>query len=193
MNRVSSVAVVLFAGFFMAFSSNAQADNTLNINLLYSQKSMEKWRNELKESPAYGIEGDFGLGSLPINLWLGVSSGKDSSKGVSQGLAISLDANQTEMYIGARTYLQFVPLITPYFGAGVSTVKAEISGKSSGVSSSYSATTTGYLLNAGVLFRIGAFQIGGDYRILSGTSFDFAGAYSNVNYSQVGVVAGLNF
>jgi hypothetical protein len=193
MNRVSSVAVVLFAGFFMAFSSNAQADSALNLNLLYGQKSMEKWQNELKELPAYGVEGDIALGSLPVNLWLGVSSGKDTGKSVSQGLAITVDTNQTEMYIGARTYLQFVPLITPYFGAGVSTVKAEISGKSSGISSSYSATTTGYLLNAGALFRIGVLQIGGDYRILSGTSFDFAGARSNANYSQIGVVVGFNF
>lgn len=193
MNRMYSVAVAFLAVFFMAFSHTAQADNSGNISLLYSQKSMEKWQNDLKELPAYGIEGDIAMGSLPINLWLGISSGKDSGKSVSQGLTITVDTNQTEMYVGARTYLQFVPLFTPYVGVGISTVKADVSGNSNGVSTSNSATTTGYLLNAGVLFKIGVFHIGGDYRVLSGTSLDFAGAYSNANYSQVGIVVGINW
>lgn len=193
MNRVSFTVAVLLSVFFVAFPSNALADSALNLNLLYSQKSMEKWQNDLKDLPAYGIEGDVALGILPVSLWLGVSSGKDTGKSVSQGLTVSVDTNQTEMYVGARAYMHSFPLLTPYVGAGVSTVKAEISGKSSGVSSSSSASTTGYLLNAGVLLKIGFFHIGADYRVLSGTSLDFAGAYSNANYSQVGVVAGINF
>lgn len=193
MNRVSPVAVVLFAVFLMAFSPNARAENTLNINFIYSQQNMEKWQNELKELPAYGIEGDIAMGSFPVNLWLGVSSGKDSGKSVSHGITVNVDASHTEMYVGIRRYMMIGSFFAPYISAAISTVKAEVSGNVSGVSSSSSGTSTGYLLNAGLLLRFGNINIGADFRALSGTSLGLAEAYSNANYSQMGIVLGLNF
>ena len=193
MKRASFAVVSFFVVFTLALSSKAHGDTSGHINFLYSQKNMEKWEDDLKNLPAYGIEGDVSLGSLPVNLWLGVSSGKESGKSVTRGLTIVVDTTQTEMYVGARTYLQFVPLLTPYVGVGVSTVKADVSGASSGLSSSKSASTTGYLLNAGAILKLGNFHIGADYRVLSGTSLDLASAYSNANYNQMGIVLGFNW
>lgn len=192
MKRASFAAMAFWTVFIVAFSSNAHGDNGGNINLLYSRKNMEKWQNELKELPAYGIEGDIGLGA-PINLWFGVSSGKDSGKTLSRGLTVTVDATQTEMYVGVRRYFPNILSLVPYVSVGVSTVKANVSGNASGVSSSNSATSTGYLFNTGILLRLGNFNIGADYRALSGTSLDMESSYSNANYNQMGVVLGFNW
>ncbi|MBF0293448.1 MAG: hypothetical protein HQK86_14970 [Nitrospinae bacterium] len=191
--RRACFAATLFLAFIVGLSAEAYADNVANLNLLYTQKNMEKWQNELKELPAYGIEGDIRLGSAPINLWMGVTTGKDTGKTLSRGLTVTVDTTQTEMYIGARSYLQFGSTLATYAGLGVSSVKSDVSGKSGGVSSSNSETTTGYLWNFGILLRFGNFNIGGDYRALSGTSLNMENAYSNVNYNQMGVVLGFNW
>lgn len=193
MKRASFAAVAFWTVFIVALSSNAHGDNTGNINLLYTQKNMEKWQDELKELPAYGIEGDIGLRGAPVSLWFGVSSGKDSGKTLSRGLTVNVDTTQTEMYMGARSYFQFGSSLATYASVGISTVKSDVSGKSSAVSYSSSETTTGYLFNTGILLRFGNFNIGGDYRTLSGTSLDMQGAYSNANYNQMGVVLGFNW
>lgn len=193
MKRACASAFAFLFFLVVALPVNAHGDNVANLNLLYTQKNMEKWQNELKDLPAYGIEGDIRLGSAPINLWLGVTTGKDSGKTLSRGLTVAVDTTQTEMYVGARSYLQFGSTLATYAGVGISTVKSDVSGKSSGVSSSNSQTTTGYLWNLGVLLRFGNFNIGGDYRALSGTSLNMENAYSNVNYNQMGIILGFNW
>lgn len=193
MKRACAAAFVFWALSSAGLPAKAHGDNVANLNLLYTQKSMEKWQNELKELPAYGIEGDIRLGSAPVNLWMGFTTGKDTGKSLSRGTTVTIDTTQTEMYIGARSYLQFGSTLATYGGVGISTVKADVSGKSSGVSSSSSETTTGYLWNIGILLRFGNFNIGGDYRALSGTSLNMETAYSNVNYNQMGVVLGFNW
>lgn len=193
MKRACNVAFAFLALFTVALPANAHGDNVANLNLLYTQKNMEKWQNELKEMPAYGIEGDIRLGSAPINLWLGVTTGKDSGKTLSRGTTVTVDTTQTEMYVGARSYFQIGSSLATYAGVGISTVKSDVSGKSGGVSSSSSQTTTGYLWNAGILLRFGNFNVGGDYKALSGTSLNMENAYSDANYSQMGVILGFNW
>lgn len=193
MNKAGSVVAAFWVVFFMAFSSDAQGDNTLNINLLYSQQNMEKWQNELKELPAYGMEADFGLSGWPINMLVGFSIGKDSGKSLSRGANITVDATHTEVYVGARRYLMIGSFFAPYVGAAVSTVKAEVSGNVNDASSGVSADSTGFLLNAGILLKFGNINIGADFRTLSGSNINLADFYSNANYNQFGIVMGFNF
>jgi hypothetical protein len=189
MKRVSFATLAFWTVFIVALSSSAYGDNTGNLNLLYTKKNMYKWQSELKELPAYGIEGDIRLGNAPVNLWLGATTGKDSGKTLSRGTTVTVDAKQTEMYFGARSYLQFGSSLASYAGIGISTVKSEISG----ASSANSGTSTGYLWNLGLLLKFGNFNVGADYRTILGTMLNLEGVYSNMDYNQAGVVLGFNW
>ncbi|MBI5816125.1 MAG: outer membrane beta-barrel protein [Nitrospinae bacterium] len=190
----ANILTVAFAALFLAvFASKAAAFNALNLNLIYSQKSMENWQDDFHDLPAYGIEADLRLGLLPTHLLIGASSGRDSGKTVAKGYSIAIDTNHTEMYVGLRQYMDMFPVFTPYASVAISTIKSEVSGSESGVSTSGSATATGYLLNAGLLMRVGVFNIGIDYRTLTGSSYDLLGGAMSANYNQAGIVLGVNF
>lgn len=217
MNQARYIVAVSLSMFFTALCPNVLADNTVNINILYSHQWMDKWSQEISDSTstAFGVEGDFAPSDWPINLLLGVSSGKFTriSHGYSgdtpyipmysDGYTISGDTSHVEIYAGIRKYFQVGGRIgshvSPYISAAVATVRTEVggtvkreaNGNMSNVSSGASANSTGYILSSGIIFKFLHFHMGFDIRQLSGAKPDLPDPIAN--YFQLGAVLGFDF
>lgn len=157
----------------------------------------------MDKQTTFAVEVDFAGAGWPVSIIFGMA-GSAATSSETQTLydcyyycdyydvTIDIEGKTSEIYGGARKYFDTGSPVEPYLGAGLSVIRAEVSGSVAGYGYSVSddATSTGLFFDGGVLYRAGSFNIGLGLRLLTGTSGEIFGVSSDANYTQAALVIG---
>ncbi len=194
MIKTASV-IALFLILAIHPSAYAQGKSTGDVNVLLGQRNMDEddWK-PVHEQRLLGVEADFKGKSWPVNILIGFSgSKKDENIIVSNSLGsanIKLEGTTSELYIGARKYFLPGTSMTPYLNAGVSFIKAKITGSIGGLGVSGDDSSAGLFFGGGATYRFGSLNVGFDLRLLTGADIKIGATSGTADYSQFALVLG---
>jgi len=167
-----------------------------NLNFVLGSRSLDsKYWAPVETQPALDIKVDFGEESWPLNLLIGIS-GSSKTTDCSSGIySISCKGSISEFYIGGIRYFKVTSSFSPYLALGASSVRAEATVAFGALSITGSDNTTGYFINGGAMWKLGAFNIGLDARVLSGANIKLSstGTSGKADYGQFGLLIGYNW
>jgi opacity protein-like surface antigen len=132
--------------------------------------------------------------------WIGFELGLSGSNGLKQdesigGNVADVRGRTTELSAGIRkTFSRQPGQASPYVGAGVSWIRAEIREEFPISTTEDHDSSGGVYVHGGVDFPLGpALSLGFDLRALGGTKIELFGASGTADYVQLALVLGVHF
>ncbi|MFA5941935.1 MAG: outer membrane beta-barrel protein [Sinimarinibacterium sp.] len=145
----------------------------------------DEW-SPVEDQGQIGVLADFQIGQGPLYVTAGVQiSGKEEDE--SDG---DLTASVIDFSLGAK-FMPTFGQVRPYVGAGIASVGAAYEFESDfGPDEDDDDGSLGYYYGAGVLVRIGRFDIGADVRRIDGTDLELGGFDTNADSTVVSALFG---
>ncbi len=189
MKKIVLVLILLVAIFFP--SASFAGDWQGNLNFIGGSRGLNNNWQPVESQPALDIRVDFGAKDWIANIVIGISA---SAKTAACTNTWDCRGSLAEFYVGGQKYFSVTDAFNPYIGLGISSVSAKAEFASYYNKVEYIENTTGFFIQGGAMWRLGALNLGLDLRILTGAKFskDLKGL-EDANYAQAGFLIGYNW
>lgn len=160
-----------------------------NVNLILAGRQLDGNWEPMDDQKAIGIRLDHEVGEFPLHLVWGLHASSDDGTDMHEPfhLAGGVDVSVAELSFGVMKLWEQAARVRPYISTGVSLVHADLEG----VSFDENDHSLGLFVEVGMFWQLGrGFNIGIDTRHLLLTGLEIGDANVDLNYFQVGLLAG---